>query len=177
MIRPMLAGLLLAGSTVLAQSPGAAPANPFGQPARSTTPHLTVESSISQASAAPGARLTVAVDVTPRRTLHVYAPGKHDYQVVALTLDPQPWAKLEPTKYPPSEKYFFAPLNETVEVYSTQFRLTRELTLLDTPEARKALAGQRSVTVTGRVEYQACDDKVCYSPGKVPVNFAVTLEQ
>ena len=86
------------------RSPAGAPANPFGEPARTSTPHLTVESSISQTTAAPGSRLTVTVDVTPRRTMHVYAPGKHDYQVVGLTLDPQPWAKLEPTKYPPSEK-------------------------------------------------------------------------
>ena len=108
--------------------------------------------------------------------MHVYAPGKHDYQVVALTLDPQPWARVEPTKYPPSETYYFAPLNETVEVYSSPFRLTRELTILDTPEARKVLAGQTSVTVSGRLEYQACDDKVCYSPSKVPVSFAVALK-
>jgi hypothetical protein len=177
MNRAVLVLSLLAAATSSAQTPAGSPANPFGEPARNTTPHLTVESSISQASAAPGSRLTVSVDVTPRPTMHVYAPGKHDYQVVALTLDSQPWAKLEPTKYPPSEKYFFAPLNETVEVYSKQFRLTRALTLLDTPEARQALAGQPSITVTGRVEYQACDDKVCYSPGKVPVRFAVTLTQ
>ena len=85
-------------------------------------------------------------------------------------------ARLEPTKYPASEKYYFAPLDETVEVYSSRFRLTREVTLLDTPEARKALAGRSSVTVAGRLEYQACDDKVCYSPGKVPVSFVVTLK-
>ena len=69
-----------------------------------------------------------------------------------------------------------APLDETVEVYSSRFRLTREVTLLDTPEARKALAGRSSVTVAGRLEYQACDDKVCYSPGKVPVSFVVSLK-
>ena len=68
------------------------------------------------------------------------------------------------------------PLDETVEVYSSRFRLTREVTLLDTPEARKALAGRSSVTVAGRLEYQACDDKVCYSPGKVPVSFVVSLK-
>ena len=176
MKRAVLVLLLLTGATSSAQTPASAPANPFGDPTRSTTPHLTVESSISQTSAAPGSRLTVTVDVSPRRTMHVYAPGKHDYQVIALTLTPQRWAKLEPTKYPPSEKYFFEPLNETVEVYSKPFRLTRDVTLLDTPEARKALAGQSSVTVAGQLEYQACDDKVCYQPGKVPVKFVVAIK-
>jgi hypothetical protein len=172
----VLACVLLAAAVSTAQTPGGTAPNPFGDPTRASTPHLTVESRISHTTASPGTRMTVTLEVTPRRTMHVYAPGKHDYQVVALTLDPQPWSRVEPTKYPPSEKYYFAPLDETVEVYSAPFRLTRELTVLDTPEARKLLAGQSSVTVSGRLEYQACDDKVCYSPSKVPVRFAVTLK-
>jgi hypothetical protein len=176
MMRAVLVCLLLAATTSSAQSRPGAPVNPFGEPARTTTPHLTVESSISPISAAAGSKLTVTVDVTPRRAMHVYAPGKHDYQVVGLTIAPQPWARLAPTKYPPSETYFFEPLNETVEVYSKPFRLTREVTLLDTPEARKALAGQSSVTISGQLEYQACDDKICYQPGKVPVKFVIAIK-
>ncbi len=136
-----------------------------------------MESRISGATVAPGGTLTLTLDVTPRRTMHVYAPGKHDYQVVALAIDAQPWLKIGATKYPASESYHFAPLNETVEVYSQTFRLTREVTVLDTPEARKALAGQSSVTIAGQLEYQACDDRVCYSPAKVPVKFVVTLSE
>ena len=172
MFRLLLALLLTAsGPASSAQAP-----NPFGDPVRTSTNHLTVESSISRLSAAPGDRLTVTLDVTPRRAIHVYAPGKHDYQVVGLAIEAQPWLRAEPTKYPPSEKYHFEPLNETVEVYSTSFRLGRDVTILDTPEARKALAGQSSVTIAGQLEYQACDDKVCYSPAKVPVRFIVTLK-
>lgn len=172
----VIVACLALAAMVSAQGPGSGPANPFGDPARSSTPHLTVESSINQPILSPGTRLKVTLDVTPRRTMHVYAPGQHDYQVVRLTLDPQPWATVEPTKYPESEKYHFAPLNETVEVYSSPFRLTRELVVLDTPEARKALAGRKNVTVTGQLEYQACDDKVCYSPSKVPVSFVVGVK-
>lgn len=173
----MLVGLLVLLSPVtFAQAPARPAVNPFGEPARSSTPHLTVESQISHTSAAPGSRLTVTLDVTPRRTMHVYAPGKHDYQVVQLAVDAQPWATLAATKYPASEMYHFAPLNETVEVYSAPFRLSREVTLLDTPEARKALAGRTSITLSGRLEYQACDDNVCYSPSKVPFSFVVTLK-
>jgi len=170
----MRLGTLLAtllGTTLLAQAP--AP-NPFGPSARSTTGHLTVESRISPEEAAPGATLTVALDITPRRSIHVYAPGKHDYQVIALTLDAQPWLRLEPTKYPPSEQYHFAPLNETVEVYSQPFRLTRALRVLDTPEARRALASG-TATVTGQLEYQACDDRVCFAPAKVAVRLPVRI--
>jgi hypothetical protein len=176
MMLRVLTCVLMAAAVTTGQTPAGTAPNPFGDPTRASTPHLAVESRISHTTVSPGTRLTVTLEVTPRRTMHVYAPGKHDYQVVALTLDPQPWSRIEPTKYPPSEKYYFAPLDETVDVYSAPFRLTRELTVLDTPEARKLLAGQSSVVVSGRLEYQACDDKVCYSPSKVPVRFAVTLK-
>lgn len=167
--------VLLLGVPAWAQGPGAVP-NPFGEGVKSRTNHLTAESRLSRTSAAPGSRITLTVDVTPRPTMHVYAPGKHDYQVVQLTVEPQPWLRADPTRYPASQTYFFEPLNETVEVFSEPFRLTRELTLLDTPEARRALSGQASVTIAGQLEYQACDDKVCYSPTKVPVRFVVTVE-
>jgi hypothetical protein len=177
MSRLLLALLVTASGTWSAPQTPTAPPNPFGDPVRTNTNHLTVESAISRTSAAPGARLTVTLEVTPRRTMHVYAPGKHDYQVVGLAIDAQPWLRAGPTKYPPSEKYHFEPLNETVEVYSTRFRLAREVTILDTPEAKKALAGQSSVTIGGQLEYQACDDKVCYAPAKVPVRFTVTVNR
>lgn len=177
MCRLLLALLVTVSGTVSsAQAPAPVP-NPFGDAVRTRTSHVTVDSSISRLWAGPGDRLTVTLDVTPRPAMHVYAPGRHDYQVVGLAIEAQPWLRVEPTKYPPSEKYHFAPLNETVEVYSKTFRLVREVTLLDTREAKKALAGQSSVTIAGQLEYQACDDKVCYSPAKVPVRFSVTLKQ
>jgi hypothetical protein len=116
------------------------------------------------------------VNVTPRRTMHLYAPGKHDYQVVQLTIDPQPWLRAQPTTYPGSEIYHFKPLDERVEVYSKPFRLTRDVTLLATPEAQKQLGAMSSVTITGALEYQACDDRVCFNPTRVPVTFTVSLK-
>lgn len=159
---------------VAAQPDKPAP-NPFGAPTRASTNHLTVESAVNRTSVAPGDKVSVSVDVTPRRTMHVYAPGKHDYQVVTLAIADAPWLSVQPTKYPPSEIYHFEPLDERTEVYSKPFTLTREVTLLSTPEARKALAGRTSVTLAGTLEYQACDDKVCYAPAKVPLSFTLTL--
>ena len=90
--------------------------------------------------------------------------GKHDYQVVQLTIDPQPWLRAHDTVYPASEIYHFKPLDERVEVYSKPFRLQRDFSFLATPEAQKLLGGMPSVTITGALEYQACDDKVCFNP-------------
>ena len=72
--------------------------------------------------------------------MHVYAPGKHDYQVIAVKLDPQPWMKVAPTTYPPSEIYYFKELDEKVETYGKPFKLVQDVTVLNTPDAKKALA-------------------------------------
>ena len=87
--------------------------------------------------------------------MHVYAPGKHDYQVIAVKLDPQPWLKAQPTSYPPSEIHYFKELNEKIETYGKPFKLVQDVTILATPEAQKALAaspdgeGQRPPRVPG----------------------------
>jgi hypothetical protein len=141
-----------------------------------TTPHLSMRASISDQTAAPGERLSVIADVTPARGMHLYAPGKHTYQVVRLELDPQPWLKVNATTYPASEIYHFKPLDERVEVFSRAFRLRRDVTLLATPEAQKLLSAMTSAVITGALEYQACDDKVCFNPSRVPVTFTVSLK-
>ena len=144
-------------------------------PLRNDTMHLTVLTSISTTEIAPGQKLSLAFDITPKRNMHVYAPGKHDYQVIAVKLDAQPWLKTAPTTYPPSEIYHFKELDEKVETYGHQFKLVQDVTVLDTAAAKKALAAG-PVKLSGVLTYQACDDKVCYAPSKVPVNFALTVK-
>lgn len=159
-------------STILATLGG----TPSSAAVTTTTSHLSMTSTISDAVAAPGHRLTIVAQVTPGPKMHLYAPGKHDYQVVRLSVDPQPWLRVHDTVYPASEIYYFAPLDERVEVYSRAFRLQRDVTFLATPEMQKLLGSMPSATITGALEYQACDDKVCYNPSRVPISFTVTLK-
>ena len=151
-------------------------ATPPGTPVSATTSHLSLAATISDTVAAPGHRLTIVALVTPRPGMHLYAPGKHDYQVVKLTIDPQPWLRTHDTVYPASEIYHFKPLDERVEVYTKPFRVLRDITFLATPEMQKLLGSMSSATITGALEYQACDDKVCYNPSRVPITFTVTLK-
>ena len=144
-------------------------------PLRTDTMHLTVLTSISATEIAPGQKLSLAFDITPKRNMHVYAPGKHDYQVIAVKLDAQPWLKVAPTTYPPSEIYHFKELDEKVETYGHPFKLVQDITVLDTAAAKKAMAAG-PLKLSGLLTYQACDDKVCYAPSKVPVNFALTVK-
>jgi hypothetical protein len=146
-------------------------ANAAGTALTAETGHLSLRATTSDATLAPGERLSIVVDVTPRAGLHVYAPGKHDYQVVRLTIEPQPWLRAHDARYPPSEIYHFRPLDERVEVYSKPFRIVQDVTILATPEMQKLLAGMPTVTIAGTLEYQACDDKICYNPVRFPISF------
>jgi len=143
---------------------------------RADTMHVTLHSSISDAAAAPGKRLSIAFTVTPKKLMHVYAPGKHDYQVVAVKIDAQPWLQVAPTKYPPSEIYHFKELDEKVETYGKPFTLVQDVAILATPAARQALAASPTVRISGRLEYQACDDKVCYAPTRIPISFVLDVQ-
>lgn len=166
------AGFYVAGS--VAQG---GPVNPLAGPAplRNDTMHLTVHTSISATQISPGKSVSIAFDVTPKRNMHVYAPGKHDYQVITVKIDPQPWLRVQPAKYPPSEIYHFKELDEKVETYGKPFKLVQEIAILDSAEAKKALAAG-PVKLSGRLEYQACDDKVCYAPTRIPVSFNLTVK-
>ena len=144
-------------------------------PKRSDTMHLTVNTSISDTAVSAGETVSVTFDITPKRSMHVYAPGKHDYQVIAVKLDPQPWMKVAPTSYPPSEIYHFKELDEKVETYGKPFKLVQDVTILNTAAAKKALAAS-PIKLSGTLQYQACDDKVCYAPAKVPVSFDLTVK-
>jgi len=150
---------------------------PSGSATSGETPHLTLTAAVSDSEVAPGERVSIVLDVEPHRGLHVYAPGTHTYQVVRVTLDPQAWLRTHPLMYPRSEIYHFKPLNERVEVYQKPFRLVQDVTIQATPEAQKWLASQTSVTITGRLEYQACDDKICYQPETVPLTWKLAVKQ
>jgi hypothetical protein len=137
--------------------------------------HIAVKASVSDAQVAPGSRITLAFDVTPGRRIHVYAPGA-DYQVVAVTLDAQPLLAPHDTVYPPSEIYHFVPLDERVPVYQEPFRLTRDVTIARTKEAQQALRGMETLTLTGKLDYQACDDKICFRPNAIPFKFELKVK-
>jgi len=145
------------------------------EPVRNDTMHLTVNTSISGTEVKAGDKVSLTFDITPKRNMHVYAPGKHDYQVIAVKIDPQPWLKVAPTTYPPSEIYYFKELDEKVETYGKPFKLVQDMTILNTAAAKKALAASPK-KITGKLEYQACDDRVCYAPAKIPVSFDLKVK-
>jgi hypothetical protein len=111
-----------------------------------------MRATISDTTVAPGERISIILTVIPRSNVHVYAPGEHDYRVVRLNVDPQPWLRAHATQYPPSEIYHFKPLDERVETYSKPFRMVQDVIILAAPEVQKALAAMPTVTIAGALE-------------------------
>ena len=130
--------------------------------------HAAIVGSPADVSGAAGAKLALFVDVTPKPGIHVYAPGTENYIPITVKLNAQPEIKAGKVAYPKSETMTFA--DEKVPVFQKPFRLTQDVTL-----DKSAKAGS-TVTVSGIVNYQACDDRVCYAPESAPVSWTVTVK-
>jgi len=140
-----------------------------------STAHLELTTYPSESAIAPGNRFSIALDVEPHKGIHVYAPGAKSYRVIGLSIAPQPFVRALSTKYPASRIYFFKPLDECVPVFDKPFTLVQEIILEGTPQAQAAFRGKDSVTVAGTLEYQACDDKICYNPASIPLSWTLNL--
>lgn len=183
--RPVLAiALLLAAAAApAAQAPGASPGDRVGpragEPIDGGIAGTVFDSRLiaarayaSDAGVAPGERLALVVDVTPKPGMHVYAPGDHLYRVVRLRLDAPDFLRAHPLSYPPSELYHYEPLDETVPVYQQPFRLVQEITVPRSEEtAALAAAPGGKLLIEGVLQYQACDDEVCYIPAEAPLGW------
>jgi len=149
-----------------------------GPPVQGTqisTNHLQLKTYPTDSVVALGSRFSLALDIAPGRGMHVYAPGAMGYRVIGLTIASQPFVRTLPMRYPASEIYVFKPLNERVPVYQKPFTLVQDVIPEVTPEAQAAFRGKNSLTITGTLEYQACDDKLCYNPTSVPLSWTVAL--
>jgi peroxiredoxin len=140
-----------------------------------TTEHLELTTYPSDAAVAPGNRFSVVLDIVPKRGMHVYAPGASGYRIVSLKIAEQPILRLLAPRYPASEIYHFKPLNERVPVYQRPFTLAQELVLEGDRQSQAAYRGQDTLTINGTLEYQACDDKICYNPVSLPLSWTVSL--
>jgi hypothetical protein len=60
-------------------------------------------------------------------------------------------------------------------MYQKAFKLQRDVVIEGTPQAQAALKGKDAVTLTGKLEYQACDDKVCFNPASLPLTWTMSL--
>lgn len=146
------------------------------QGTRVSTRHLDIRVYPSDANVSVGNRVSLVLDIAPRRGIHVYAPGAEGYRVITLTIGAEPFVKVLPMTYPASEIYFFKPLNERVPVFQRRFTLLQDVIPDASPEAQIAFRGKESLTLNGTLEYQACNEKTCFNPVSLPVSWILALK-
>lgn len=140
-----------------------------------STPHLEMTSFSTDQVAAAGTHFSLVLDIVPAPRVHVYAPGVAGYKPIALTVRGLPGLVVRAAQFPKPEDYFFAPLNEHVAVYQKPFRLVQDVMIDPSPQGMAALKDASSITITATLDYQACDDKVCFIPQSVPLSWTVSL--
>jgi hypothetical protein len=108
--------------------------------------------------------VTLALDVTPNPGIHVYAPGAKEFTPVSLILTPH--ADVTPAKpvYPKADSVA-PPAEDGAPAYYKRFRITQPVTM------KKGSGGD--VVIAGVLNYQSCDERVCYPVASLPVSWTL----
>ena len=153
---------------VLAQAPAKTPIE---------TAHLTVAPSASAAAVAVGGKVTLALDITPKPKMHVYAPGvQGGYRPIEWPVKETAAFVPGAVAFPKSEILFLEAINEKVPVYKGKVRLVREITIGKDAALKPLVSPTGEFTIDGEFKYQACDDRVCHIPSTIPLKWTFILE-
>lgn len=102
--------------------------------------------------------------------MHVYAPGVEGYRPVSFGVEENPALQISEARFPSPEILLLPAIQERVPVYQGTVRITRDVTI--SPRFRGL-----ELSIPGEFFYQACDDRVCYPPTRVPLRFRLGLER
>lgn len=141
------------------------------------TDHLTITSAASDAILRGGNRLSLVVEVDLKPKMHVYAPGVEGYIPIEWSMEEVTGITNYPAEYPGSETLHLPAINETVPVYQGRFKIARDVMIGQSKEIQHLLSAQGELVVKGSFRYQACDDKVCYLPKTVPIEWKFRFEE
>src|SRR5215472_3500801 len=104
---------------------------------RGANAHAAIDAAPATLDAAPGGKVSLTLDVTPKPGIHVYAPGTQDFIPIEVKLDAKPEFKAGKTVYPKSETMTFG--DEKVPVFQKPFKLTTEATIAKTEKTGSSL--------------------------------------
>jgi hypothetical protein len=106
----------------------------------------------------------------------VYAPGTKDYSPINLRIDPMPAVQLKPAVYPRSKILYLPAIKERVPVFEGTFRISQEVQVATAAVFSNSLgADGRTLTIAGKLDYQACDSKICFLPTSLPVQWQLQV--
>jgi len=139
-------------------------------------PHLQLVLEQSDRTGVPGTRVTLVAEVRLPPDVHVYAPGVQGYKPTQLVLDPIPQMEFKPAAYPQPKILYLSAIKEKVPVFEGTFRISQDVKVSSAAAFWGSLEkGGKTITIAGKLEYQACDKSICYLPTSVPVKWQVQV--
>jgi cytochrome c biogenesis DsbD-like protein len=140
-------------------------------------PHLGLAVEQSDRTSFPGGRITLTAEVRLPPDVHVYSPGVQGYKSIALVIDPTPGMEFTPVNYPRAKVLYLSAIKERVPVFEGTFRITEDLKVSSAAEFSNSLGTDgKTFTIIGKLDYQACDSKICFSPTSVPVRWQLQVQ-
>ena len=139
-------------------------------------PHLQVALEQSDSIGISGTQITLVAEVRLPPDVHVCAPGTQGYKPIQLVIEPIPEVELEPAVYPPSKILYLPAIKERVPIFEGTFRISQDVQV----STRSGVLGTlekdgKIITISGKLEYQACDKTICYPPTSVPVKWELRV--
>jgi Disulphide bond corrector protein DsbC/AhpC/TSA family len=139
-------------------------------------PHLQLALEQSDRVGVPGTRLTLVAEVRLPPDVHVYAPGTQGYKPIKLVLDDMRELEFKPAAFPPSKTLYLPAIKEKVPVFEGTFRITQDARVSSSSQFWGSLSQDgQSFTITGHLEYQACDKTICYLPTSITVKWQLQV--
>ncbi len=135
-------------------------------------PHLKLTAAASDHFVSPGSRITLSADIELPPDVHVYSPGVQGYKPVQLMLPAVPGIAVAPAIYPVPNALYLAAIKETVPVFNGKFRVSQDVTIIPSKTGdivRSLLSSEKTITISGSLQYQACDQTTCYPPATIPL--------
>ena len=139
-------------------------------------PHLQLTIAQSDRIAFPGNLITLTAEVRLPPDVHVYAPGMKGYKPIKLEIDPTRGTQVKSAVYPQSKILYLPAIKERVPVFEGTFRLRQDLQVATAADFSNSLGSEgKTITIAGKLEYQACDSKICFTPTSVPVQWQLQV--
>lgn len=131
--------------------------------------HLNVVLNQSRDSVAPGAKVTLTAQIKLPMGMHVYAPSiEPPYKPIKLAFESPRGVRVSGVRYPEGKKLRLEAIDETVPVYEGTFTLEAEAAIFSS-------AKPGDTVISGSLNYQTCDDKICYLPVTMPLSWTVKI--
>lgn len=140
------------------------------------TGHLSATTSASNAVVRPYQVMRLRLDVRLRRGMHVYAPGVTGYKAIGWEMEESPAFTTRRRFFPPSKQLHLRAIDETLQVYDHDFSVQMEVAFPGHEAIAGSLSPDGQLRLAGTVNYQACDEKTCYLPVKLPVSWTFRYE-